>query len=124
MSIREEAKLAHQKAQQILRERLKHEEDEVRRAVDVLLGLPEGRTVFKWLHRICGFSRSTIVIDQLGRVETDSMLHNEARRRVYIELRNQASRVLLTPVEEEAELQVKTTWQSTEEDAKKGESII
>ena len=74
-------------------------------ALDNVLRSEDGRTVMTHLFRICGYNRSSVVVNpQTGDIKVDGTVYNEARRAVYLQLRRMASPVLLAPVEEAAEL--------------------
>lgn len=88
-------------------ERVRAEERKLSASIDKLLTLEEGKTLFKYLHNICGWAQADVPTDNLGRVNTDALQHNATRRFVYAKLRRLATRSLLTPVEEEAETLVR-----------------
>lgn len=76
----------------------------LRQSVDAMLRSPEGKTVFTYLFGICGWNQADVPVDKLGRINTDELQHNATRRAIYAKLRSKASRSLLTPVEEAAEM--------------------
>lgn len=88
-------------------ERARAEDRKLAASIDKLLTLEEGKTLFKYLHTICGWAQADVPVDKLGRVNTDELQHNATRRAIYAKLRAKATRSLLTPVEEEAETLVR-----------------
>ena len=76
----------------------------LRRGIDKMLKDDDGREVLKYLHDICGWNKSGVVVTAVG-IDTQATTYNECRRDIYRRLRALATRTLLTPVEEEAESQ-------------------
>ena len=75
--------------------------------VDAVLRTEEGRALFAHLHRYCAYNRCGLAFDATTRcVEPVTTALNEARRGVYIHLRELASRELLAVAEELAETPV------------------
>jgi len=92
----------------------------LRVVVDSLLRTEDGREFFMHLHSICGFAKSDTVVNPVTHeIATASTAYNNARRDIYVEIRKLATRVLLTPVEEAAELREQP---AVEEDKPKEES--
>ena len=78
--------------------------EELHKSVDAVLRTPEGRALFAHLFNVCGYNRSSTVADPAnGAVLAESTAYNEARRGVYIHLRQLASYDLLKAAEEIAE---------------------
>lgn len=96
-------------------------QEKLRAAIDSVLRTEDGRTLFKFLFEVCGYNKSSLVANrQTGELSASSTAYNEARRAVYIVLRNKATRQLLTPVEEAAELeQLASTVEKTDGQEKK-----
>ncbi len=71
----------------------------LKRDIDSVLRTEAGRGVFRHLFYICGYDKSSIAVDGLGVISSENVAYNEARRKVYIQLRNLASQSLLIPIE-------------------------
>lgn len=70
------------------------------KAVTAVLATDAGKELFKFLHQICGYDQTSIVIDlKTGNLDPEKTLYNEARRAVYIQLRNLAPKEILRDVE-------------------------
>jgi len=94
------------------------EEERLHAAVDNVLRTEAGRIVFKYLFKICGYNQSSIVVNpHTAEVNERSVIYNEARRGIYIQLRRQATHNLLAPMEEAVE-----TEQSVPAIIKEGET--
>ena len=100
MSARREGDLERRKAAEA---ELRKRAARLRRGVDKILRDEDCSEVFKFLHDICGWAKSSTVIAADGRVDAEGTAYNEARRDVYLRLRALATRSFLTPVEESAE---------------------
>ena len=101
---RSEVKIQREfKRQQILA-RFANAEKQLKQSVDEVLRTESGRRVFAHLHRFCGFAQSCLVVDRsTGGIDTVTTALNDARRGVYLHLRELASRELLIVAEELAE---------------------
>ncbi len=59
-----------------------------------------GRRVLRWLMEECGYQRpSTSVDPNSTKILSENMLYNEARRNLYLKLRQQLDQEILIPVE-------------------------
>jgi cytochrome c5 len=78
-------------------------EEEVKRlreSINTVLKTPEGKRVFGYLCRICGFNKSSLCINPTSReVQAESTTYNEAMRKVYLLLRELAEPDLLKEIE-------------------------
>lgn len=93
---------------------MKDDDVRMRNVVDAVLKDENGRELIGWLFLRCGYNKSSFVVDPTTfEVRADSIIHNEARRRVYIELRNLATGSLLAPVEEAAEARQRAEVEKT-----------
>ena len=76
----------------------------VRVAIDTVLKTEAGRTLFTHLFEACGYNRSSVAVDPTNRdYQPLASAFNDARRSVYINLRDLATPALLAPVELAAE---------------------
>lgn len=76
------------------------EAKEMRDAIDAVLSTDSGKKLWGYLCRVCGFNRSSLVLDfQKGDVRAEGTTYNEARREVYLRLRTFASPERLKEVE-------------------------
>ena len=96
---------AHQKA---LLERAiaarKAKDHRVRVAIDTVLKSNAGQTLFAHLFELCGYNLSNTAADRkTGDYQPLASAYNDARRSVYIDLRNRATVALVAPVELAAE---------------------
>lgn len=90
----------------------KGEEARLRGDVDNVLRTASGRALFRYLFKICGYSKSSIVVNpRTFEVNERAVVYNESRRSVYVQLRQAATKELLTPVEEAAEAEQATANQ-------------
>ena len=96
---------AHQKA--LLEHAIaarKAKDHRVRVAIDTVLKSAAGQTLFAHLFEICGYNLSNTAADRkTGDYQPLASAYNDARRSVYIDLRNRATVALLAPVELAAE---------------------
>ena len=77
---------------------------EQRVAIDTVLKSNAGQTLFAHLFEICGYNLSNTAADRkTGDYQPLASAYNDARRSVYIDLRNRATVALLAPVELAAE---------------------
>jgi len=99
----------------------KEEQEEVRKAaeqrraleakqlgesINALLKTADGKRVFGFLCRVCGFNRSSLVVDlTTGDIKNSSTAYNEARREIYLRLRAFADSNLLKEIEYQKENQ-------------------
>lgn len=80
------------------------ESKELARAIDEVLRTDAGRTLFVFLHDICGYNKSEFTLNPVTReINPLASLYNAAQRGVYVRLRNLASYDLLKVAEELAE---------------------
>lgn len=100
-------------SRKLILERAAAKERALRAAVDEVLRTEAGRTVFKFLFSICGYDQADIPQDALRNVDSGVLLYNTTRRSVYVKLRSKASRALLTPVEEAAEVETGAVEEDT-----------
>lgn len=98
--------MSREEAKKDANEVVKAYNDRVGRAIDVMLRTPEGREVFMHLFRVCGYNKTNLRRDAMGKVETDAMLFLEAQREIYISLRTLMSPELRVPMEAEADLPI------------------
>jgi len=83
---------------------------------DAVLRTEEGRALWAYLYRYCGFHQTSLVYDKsTGGIELVTSALNEARRGVYIHLRGIGSRDLVAKAEEIAEAPVAEKIQEEEE---------
>lgn len=96
---------AHQKAlldRALAARKLK--EQRVRVAIDTVLKSNAGQTLFAHLFELCGYNLSNTAADRkTGDYQPLASAYNDARRSVYIDLRNRATVALIAPVELAAE---------------------
>ena len=70
------------------------------KAVHEVLATEAGKEVFRLLFKICGYDQTSVVLDaKSGTLDLDKTLYNEARRAVYLQLRNFAPIEALKEVE-------------------------
>lgn len=75
------------------------EERKLRQVINTVLKTAAGRDLFRHLHEICGFAKSSITVMSSGEVATEATVYNEARRGIYLNVRNRAAPELLIPIE-------------------------
>lgn len=81
-------------------ERVKIQNDEIKKVVENVLMTDSGKKLFRHLHNICGYSLSSIVVNSKdGEISPNGTTFNESRRAVYINLRELAPVELLREVE-------------------------
>ncbi len=101
---RRDAALERAASQKAAREKLEAKAAKLRASVDEVLRTEAGRALFVHLFHICGYNQADIPQDALKHVDSGELLYNTTRRSIYVKLRALASRALLTPVEEAAEI--------------------
>ena len=61
---------------------------------------PTGKRVLRWLMDKCGYQKPSVVVDpNTGKYQIESTLHNEARRILYLEMREFLNADVLAQVE-------------------------
>ena len=63
--------------------------DIVQRAINRLVKTQDGKVFINWLMKLCGFARSSIVVDPAtGNICAEASAYNEARKTVYYRIRS------------------------------------
>ncbi len=61
-------------------------EEQIKRAVVTVAETEAGQMFFRYLHGICGYAEDNLVVGG-GRVDATATVINEARRRLYVQVR-------------------------------------
>lgn len=69
-----------------------------REAFNRLFQTEDGKIIFKWLYDRCGFSLPSAVVTKDG-LELNSIIYNESRRNLYLDLRDYIHKDLLSELE-------------------------
>ncbi len=92
------------------------EEEKLAKSIDEVLRTEPGRVVWAHLFHICGYNQSSLTLNrQTGDVAVLSTECKEAQRRIYLDLRNRASRELRAVAEELAETPIAAPTPKEEE---------
>jgi len=76
------------------------QKSEMKRVVADVLATESGKRMFLFLHNVCGWNTSSLVLNQTtGEVDPVGTTFNEARRTVYLRLRELAPVAVLKEVE-------------------------
>lgn len=81
-------------------EKVQAEKDKMKKVVEAVLLTDSGKELFRFLHNICGYPLSSLVVNSKdGEISPNGTTFNESRRAVYIQLRNLAPIELLREIE-------------------------
>jgi len=76
------------------------EQDKIKRAIVEIAETEQGQIFFHWLANSCFFSRSTIESNPSAReINPLGTVYNEARRRLYLDIRRAIPKALLRKIE-------------------------
>jgi hypothetical protein len=103
MSMSDHRRILDQKAEEL---RKKHQEEykKAREALNEALKDRNAQIIVRHLAKICGFFQSSVVVDPSTReVNLNSVVYNEGRRSVYLDLRRMMSDDLRRAVESKGE---------------------
>lgn len=89
------------------------------KSIDVVLSTEDGRALWAYLFHACGYNATSLTIKGDREVAQLSTECKEAQRKIYIDLRNLASRELRAKAEELAETSVAVPDVTPEEERKK-----
>jgi hypothetical protein len=79
-------------------------DEKLAKNIDEVLRTEAGRALWAHLFHICGYNQSSLTLNrQTGEVASLSTECKEAQRRIYLDIRNRASRELRAVAEELAE---------------------
>lgn len=73
----------------------------IKAAIQKVSSTKPGKDFLKWLMYLSGFKASTITVSSDGTVQKDAMIYNEARRGVWIQIRQQIPAAYLSEIEME-----------------------
>jgi len=73
---------------------------EMKKVVENVLMTDSGKKLFRHLHNICGYAISSLTVNaKTGAIDLEATAFNEARRAIYIHLRDLSPRELLREIE-------------------------
>lgn len=75
---------------------------DTREALARIAGSKAGRKVLKWLMNYCGYKYSSLTMTPDGVLLVDAIVHNEAKRAVWLDIRKNITPSLLDLVERES----------------------
>lgn len=80
------------------------EKSAVHKALAEVASTKAGQDFLRWLMDYCGYKYSSLTMTAEGVILTDAIVHNEAKRAVWLDIRKAIPAKLLNNIEKEAEI--------------------
>jgi len=75
---------------------------QIHKDINETFATPSGMRTLRWMMNLCGYQRSSVVVDPTsGEVQINSTVYNEARRVLYLNIRQPIKQSTLRLVENE-----------------------
>lgn len=87
------------RAKQISQERKSREDALLRKDLNETFATASGLRTLRWLMNLCGYQRPSVTADQNGSPVLEGTIYNEARRNIYLSIRQMLKQEILIPVE-------------------------